>query len=93
MASELQLNAGTNANGEVNITHLEVTSLHPSDNDDFRSLDKEKQTPEPLVTERDLDNYDPTSSNWLIDPQNPINWSSTRKWTTVSLLVVTNFIA
>ncbi|ESZ98417.1 hypothetical protein SBOR_1198 [Sclerotinia borealis F-4128] len=85
MTSEPQLTSG--------ITNPEAAFLQSSDNDVFQSSDKEKQTSEPLLTEGDLDSHDLTSSNWLSDPQNPINWSSMRKWTTVYLLVITNFIA
>lgn len=90
MSSRLPLTPGTDPIGEVHITVTEVSSLNPL-NDDV--LDKKKQITEPIMHEHDLKNHDLTTINWSVDPQNPINWSPIRKWTTVSLLVITNFIA
>ncbi|TGO49249.1 hypothetical protein BCON_0216g00230 [Botryotinia convoluta] len=93
MASAPQLTPCTDSPCEVYDTSAEEVSLHPSNGDVFHSLEKEKQTSEPLVNGHDLNNDNPSLSNWSIDPQNPTNWSSMRKWTTIILLVVTNFIA
>ncbi|KAM3075818.1 hypothetical protein ACMFMG_007945 [Clarireedia jacksonii] len=41
--------------------------------------------------ERDIEDL-PTQS-WEDDPQNPMNWASLRKWTTLMILIVTNFVA
>ncbi|TGO89293.1 hypothetical protein BPOR_0116g00190 [Botrytis porri] len=93
MAAGPQRTPCTDSPCDVHDTSAEEISLHPSNGDGFHSLEKEKQTTEPLVNEHDLNNDDPSLSHWSIDPQNPINWSSMRKWTTIILLVVTNFIA
>ncbi len=36
---------------------------------------------------------DVLAQSWITDPQNPINWSPLRKWTSICLLIVTNLIA
>ncbi|KAF7958600.1 hypothetical protein EAE96_002140 [Botrytis aclada] len=93
MTSGPHLIPSTDSPCEVHDTSAEKVSLYPSSGDAFHSSEKEKQTSEPLVTEHDVNNDNTSLSYWSIDPQNPTNWSSMRKWTTVILLVVTNFIA
>ncbi|KAF7949915.1 uncharacterized protein EAE97_003424 [Botrytis byssoidea] len=93
MTSGPQFKPCTDPPCKVHDTSAEEVSLHPHNGDGFHSSEKEKQTSEPLVDEHNLNNDNPSLSNWSIDPQNPTNRSSTRKWTTIVLLVVTNFIA
>lgn len=93
MTSGSQLTPCTNSLCEVHDTSAEEVSLHPSHGNVIHSSENEKQASELLATGHDFNNDNPSLSNWSIDPQNPTNWSSTRKWTTIILLVVTNFIA
>ncbi|TGO48451.1 hypothetical protein BOTNAR_0475g00080 [Botryotinia narcissicola] len=93
MTSGPQFKPCTDPPCKVHDTSAEEVSLHPRNGDGFHSSEKEKQASEPLVNEHNLNNDNPSLSNWSIDPQNPTNWSSTRKWTTIILLVATNFIA
>ncbi|KAK6614377.1 major facilitator superfamily transporter [Botrytis cinerea] len=93
MTSGSQLTPCTNSLCEVHDTSAEEVSLHPSHGNVIHSSENEKQASELLATGHDFNNDNPSLSNWSIDPQNPTNWSSPRKWTTIILLVVTNFIA
>ncbi|KAA8576535.1 hypothetical protein EYC84_006643 [Monilinia fructicola] len=93
MTPQPPLNSGAESASEIHIKSMEATLHHCLDSTVLNSTGKEKQTSDQLVIERDLSNHDLTPSAWLSSLQNPINWSPMRKWTTISLLVITNFIA
>ncbi|KAB8302655.1 hypothetical protein EYC80_006019 [Monilinia laxa] len=93
MTSQPPLISGAESASKLHIMSTEATLHCYSDSTVLNSSAKEMHTSDQRVIESDLSNHDLTRSDWLSPLQNPINWSPMRKWTTVFLLVITNFIA